>query len=268
MSEESGSISNRIKFLYSQYQIQTTAPSSKQIDFITKLGGEVKESATSRDAQKQIKFLLGSQKITSAQQRLLNSFPKKSIDEILHKDVIIEDVTKFELSRVIGILQTRNILDAKVYNHPIMTNYDYEYGWQESTKCPENKLYYIVFYNFLMVDIDGTLDIPALTAKLTTAHLTARLYRTYNGYHIFITSRPVFYKSEEALDIMETLGCDVFYTTFSCLNGFKVRLNPKLREDECLAAEYLETLGTEPENYKLLSLLALHDKYIVHHKKI
>lgn len=263
---EPESISDTIKILYDKYRSEKIKPSPKQVDLIHKLGGEVKENSTCFETQKQIKFLLGSQKITIKQQKLLSQFPKNHINTILDRDVIIEDVTRFELSRIINILQTRNLLAPNIFNHPIKICQDYEYGWQECPKCPDNKLYYLVFYDFLMADIDGVINIDELTNNLLSLCLTARLYRTYNGYHIFITSQFINHKSRNAKFIMDTFNCDLFYNAFSFLNGFKVRLNPKIRDDEYIAAEYIQTIGNEPENIKLLNLLLIHDKYILQHK--
>ena len=67
---------------------------------------------------------------------------------------------------------------------------------------------------------------------------------------------------------MSSLDCDLYYSTFLFLNGFKVRLNPKLRDGEIIAAEYITTIGSEQEDPKLLHLLELHDLYIDQHKNV
>jgi len=260
-------ISDRIKILYSQYQDCKIVPTSAQTDFITKLGGNPERSATSIEAQKQIRFLLGNRKITPKQQELLHKLSKDSIDTILKRDVVIEDVTRFELSRIMNSLQNRRKLNPKVYNHPIIIQDNYEYGWQESDKCPDNKLYYIVFYDLLMVDIDGSsIDLNQINLKLILLDLIGRIYRTYNGYHIFITSWPINHKSSEAKKIMAKLGCDLYYMTFSYLNGYKVRLNPKIGREEIRAADFVSISGIGTEDLELVSLLTLHDKYVEQHK--
>lgn len=262
------SICSRIKDLYNQYQSQNVA-TEKQIKLIKLLGGEVNGDLSQSDAAKQIRYLSGSQLITPKQQLLLTKFPKDKVDLILKRDVDIKSVTRFELTRVLNVLQHKYLLKPSVRNHPIVVKPNYEYGWQESPKCPNNKLYYLTFYDFLMIDIDdpvknGILNFDLLEIKLILNYLTARIYKTYNGYHIFITSETVYYKSEKAKELMDLLDCDLYYSTFSQLNGFKIRLNPKIREknDELIAAEYLTKLGNQPENPYLLDLLLLHDKYI------
>lgn len=263
----SSSISDRVRSLYSQYTAdKIVPPTPKQIDLILKLGGNPNRSTTSIQALKQIRFLLGNQKITSKQQSLVRSLPKDRVDEILKRDVIIEEMTRFEISRVMNVLQNQHQLAPKVYNHPIISTSEYEYGWQESEKCRDNRMAYVVYYNLLMVDIDGALDLDRLQAQLLNMGLTGRLYRTYNGYHFFVTSRPIDHKSSEVRWVMEQLDCDVYYMAFAFLNGFKVRLNPKNREGETIAAEFVEIIGRVPEDPQLVSLLSLHDTYIERHK--
>jgi hypothetical protein len=270
-SNDATSISERLNILYGQYKnITTVSPTDKQIELISKLDIGAIPKTTVNEAQKQIRFLLGNQKITEKQQTLIRSFPKEKVDAILRKDVIIQDITRFEMTRIMNVLSTRHNLKPKVYNHPLISTSTYEYGWQESDKSPEGKMYYIVFYDLLMVDIDNckTIDIDALSSQLISMNLSGHLYRTYNGFHVFITSRPINHKTAEAKYIMSVLACDIYYVTFAYLNGFKVRLNPKLREDEMIAAEYIGKIGTRPEDPELVKLLELHDKYIVQHKKL
>lgn len=265
------SISDRIKFLYNQYEKLKVAPSNKQSQLIEKLGGDVTNSTTTTEAQKQIRFLIGSQKITLKQQNLVRSLPKDEINKVLKRDVIIEELTRFELQRIMNTLYNRHALGAKVYNHPIISTGNYEYGWQESSKCPDGKLYYIVFYDLLMIDLDTNIDVSMIQSllleRLSQLKLTGRLYKTYNGYHLFITSKSLNHKSNETKYVMGVLGCDIFYNTFSYLNGFKVRLNPKLRDNEIVAAEYIGVIGEEPEDNNLLQLLGMHDEYIREHKR-
>lgn len=118
-----------------------------------------------------------------------------------------------------------------------------------------------------MIDIDSTLDISHLEFKLQYYGLTARIYRTYKGYHLFITSHPIYHKSDLAWELMDNLNCDLYYMFFSYLNGFKVRLNPKSRDDEQIAAEYIITIESVPEDPHLLQLLGLHDSLIIKQEK-
>lgn len=180
-------------------------------------------------------------------------------------------MTRFDLQRVINILHNTHGLKAKIYNHPIISTDKYEYGWQESLKCPDGKLYYIVFYDLLMVDLDINIDTPTILNSIASIllefNVSGRLYKTYNGYHLFITSKPINHKSTEAEYLMKILQCDMFYIRFSYFNGFKVRLNPKNRDDECIAAEYISTIGNVSEDPSLIELLEIHDIYLHKHIK-
>jgi hypothetical protein len=242
-------------------------PTAKQIDLIQKLGGDPNRSTTSNEALKQIRFLLGNQKITPKQQSLVLSLPQDQVKEILKREVVIEEMTRFDLSRVMNVLQNRHQLAPKVYNHPISSNIEYEYGWQESDKCPDGRMYYLVYYNLLMIDIDGSIDISEFEIKVQSLNLTGRLYRTYNGYHFFVTSDPIYHKSPKAQSIMSKLGCDIYYIAFSHLNGYKVRLNPKHREDEKIAATFIQIVGLQPEDTSLVELIQLHDNYLIKHQR-
>ena len=290
----SDSISQRIISLYNQYKNTDSTPTDRQLDLITKLTNTASKSGSSLnlttidsifDAQKQIRFLLGNQPITQRQKDWIKTFPKDQVDAVLKRNVIIDDLTRFELSRIVNVLKFRDNLNPKVYNHPIISTPIYEYGWQESNICPDNKLYYLVFYDLLMVDIDNNDLVPSLNnAQLITPDstsnyinnldiqlklygLTARVYQTYNGYHIFITSHNINHKSLEAQRLMAALHCDIYYMTFSYLNGFKVRLNPKMRDDEYIAANYIATIGCQNEDNELVKLLTLHDDLILKHKR-
>ena len=61
--------------------------------------------------------------------------------------------------------------------------------------------------------------------------LKFRIYRTKNGYHIFITSHIINYSFESFQSISQYLGCDSWYILYCKYHGFCVRLSPKLTED-------------------------------------
>jgi len=53
------------------------------------------------------------------------------------------------------------------------------------------------------------------------------IYKTYNGYHVFLMSHCFGYYDNDTQNLMKFLGCDQWYIVFSCKNGYKIRLNPK-----------------------------------------
>lgn len=244
--------------------------SNKQKNLLEKLGCEVSDDITPAAANIKIKKLIGSQPITDKQKLLVSKIPEKLLNIILRGDVPVENLTFYDVSRILNVLTYHKKMQVKVYHHPIISTINYEYGWQESNKFSENKMYYLSFFDLLMIDIDThDLDLDFLSAKILSLKLTARLYRTTNGYHIFITSLSINHKSPLAKKILTALESDPFYNAFSYLNGFKVRLSVKENRGEKIAAVYVGILGNPklfPENPDLLKLMALHDFYISKHQ--
>lgn len=262
--------------LYEIYNRDVVLPSDKQLSLIDKLRNtsarEIENfipPKSSNDARNTINFLLTKQPITKRQKKVLSTIPADKIHSILKYDISIDKMTQYEAKRILTVLRFDNNFLPKIFNHPISSTFDYEYGWQEAKISPEGKLYYISFYELLMLDLDNvdSIDIESLEVKIKSHNLTARLYRTYNGYHVFITSHLIHHRTQEAWNLMSELNCDIYYAIFSYNNGFKVRLNPKLREDEYIASVYICTIGTEIENAVACKLLSFHDSLIIKHKK-
>jgi hypothetical protein len=297
----SDSISDRINFLYNNYIQNISPPTDAQLILLDKLNNTSKSISVQNDqnppnntvcshnkqiptpkskshARKQISSLLGNQPITKSQKQLIITIPKSKLNEILKRDVVIETLRQFDVKKILNVLRFSDNFSPKIFNHPIVSTYYYEYGWQESKASPDNQLYYLAFYELLMIDLDNygpmisnsessnnLIDIECLDNKLKSLELTARIYITYNGYHIFITSHFIHHKSDYAWYLMSELNCDVYYMIFSHLNGFRVRLNPKLRADENIAAQYITTVGLGSELSDLCELLNFHDSLILKH---
>src|SRR5206468_367307 len=56
------------------------------------------------------------------------------------------------------------------------------------------------------------------------------LYKSHGGVHAFLNSKNMDYRSEEAIEMMLTFGCDFNYLIYSHLRGWCVRLNRKTKE--------------------------------------
>lgn len=59
-----------------------------------------------------------------------------------------------------------------------------------------------------------------------------RVFRSRGGFHAFLVSKAMDSKSDESLQLMIEAGSDLFYTTFSHLRGWSVRLSRKEDEKE------------------------------------
>ena len=128
----------------------------------------------------------------------------------------------------------------------IQSNNDFELGYQESPVCDENKMYYLKFYDFLMLDYDDMLldDIKSILNKTCVSedHLFY-IFKTYRGYHIYEMSRRRNHAELTTAYFMKNLKCDLWYILFSHKNGFKIRLTPKKNRCEDKLEEFVETWG-------------------------
>jgi len=87
--------------------------------------------------------------------------------------------------------------------------------------------------------------------------LRFQLFRTRNGIHAFLVSRPADYSNYSDLKIMADLGCDFFYIAYSRIRGWSVRVNRKEKEEK-IEYRYLGDVGDIPANDYLCRLVALH----------
>ena len=119
-----------------------------------------------------------------------------------------------------------------------------------------------------MIDIDGHLNLEKIEELVMLLNITIRIYQTYAGYHIFITSEEILYTSSYSKYVMNLFHADPYYAVFTSKYGYRIRLNCKIREknDEISAAKYLTTYGKAAELPLLLRYLKIHDTYIKKHK--
>ena len=146
-------------------------------------------------------------------------------------------------------------------DRPIQCRDDYEYGYQISDYCEDRKMYYVKFFDLMMLDYDK-IDLVELEARLSIRNdFCYRIYETHNGFHVFVTSQRFPHKLESTLMLMKELGCDPYYCLFSYKYGYKIRLSPKKGRDELFLARYVKTIG-ENEDMGCRRLLRIHDFFI------
>ena len=135
--------------------------------------------------------------------------------------------------------------------------------------------YYVCYRDLMMVDIDipkesdnnsySVKDLESLKSMLesyTQRHPEAliEVYQTRNGFHLFMMHRTYDYQSEEAIQTMLDLHADFYYTIYSHLRGWSVRLNKKYRElagDERIYSK-IGRFGTGEAIPHLEKLVTLH----------
>jgi hypothetical protein len=148
-------------------------------------------------------------------------------------------------------------------DHPLDIQSAYEFGWQESDYCHDGKMYYLKFYEFMMMDFDSITRDNLVDRLSKYPEMVFRLYQTHNGFHVFVMSQPFPHFHQTSYEFMTSLGCDHFYILFAYKFGYKIRLSPKKDRDEQFLASYLETIGDpkmiDPTCNKLIEI---HDDYV------
>lgn len=204
---------------------------------------------------------------------LLQTLDHDSICRILRRNVeYISEITLAEYHTLMRVANSPRRLWITSHNHPIKITPEWEYGWQESNICRDGNLWYLKSHNYFMADIDTTENpedifnrIHCIAAEFC---ITFRVYRTYAGYHVHMTSGFVDSKSEQSTELMNLLKCDIWYSIYSQRCGFKIRLSPKIRENgkTDLVGKFVRVIGKEPEIPEIVEYLDLMSKLIFWHE--
>ena len=210
--------------------------------------------------------------------KLINRKPatKKQIDMIT-RSYSIDDINTFlkiqppftdydqlnhwHIKRLITPIDKFNL---RPNDHPIISNIDYEYGYQDSELCLNNRLYYLKLYDLMMIDYDD-IDYQEVIKLLRPYqnYMLFSIYQTFNGYHVFIMSDTYNHNTTLSTKLMTSLGCDKYYIMFCYKNGYKIRLSPKLNRDETYIAKYIGDYGNiDLINPICKDLLNIHNKYL------
>jgi hypothetical protein len=125
--------------------------------------------------------------------------------------------------------------------------------------------YYVCYKRLMMVDIDfykddGEEDLSVIEEYCKRhKELKFRIFKTRNGYHAFLVSEPMDYRSDKAIEMMLDLGCDFYYTIFVYWRGWSVRLNRKKNENRDIDMyEELASIGEGNVDDTLDKLVILH----------
>lgn len=148
-----------------------------------------------------------------------------------------------------------------IKEHPIISMEEWEYGYQESDIFENNKMYYLKFYNMMMLDFDGFELNELLDHLKKYDKFRFRIYKTHNGFHAFIISRLIPYNHTLSEKLSKEMLSDVYYNMFSYKTGYKVRLSHKLNRDEKIMSEYITEIGSDYIHPICYNLIQIHDKY-------
>ena len=108
------------------------------------------------------------------------------------------------------------------------------------------KLFYIIFYDLLMIDWDVVEGIPKTSTvkiieryinsqnltpyneRVTKSGLCFKMYETDNGTHAYIISHKMPFFSNKSSSVMINTCSDFTYAAFSRAYGYSIRLSPKI----------------------------------------
>ena len=131
-----------------------------------------------------------------------------------------------------------------------------------------DNIIYLCFKNLMIIDIDKTTlnqtEIIDLFSKYTSNSFT--IYsNNNNNYHIFCTSKLTDYRNKNTIEFMLNNHSDFYYTIFSYIRGFCVRLNNKFIGDSS-TYKFVCHINHHNSIEYLNSLVLLHEKLINKYK--
>lgn len=172
-----------------------------------------------------------------------------------------EDIRLYDIRRLIKTNTDLNLLNmindrsnipmnkTKVLKHTV----DYEYGIQESKYCLNKEMYYVKYFDIMMLDYDNkTLEEIYL---LLDKRFSYRIYKTFKGYHVFIVSNRINYNEQIQLVISSLFKADTMYSYYSYFNGFNIRLTPKIGYDEVVTNTFVGTFGDSPADLEIVNII-------------
>lgn len=224
-----------------------------------------------------------SQKVKKYESEIIEHFSLNSIDELT--------IGQFERAIFkwpeIDTEFVSNNFKSYGLDSPLIYNNLYEYGWQNSKLCIDDKMFYLKFYDLLMIDIDKKpTKVATENTEMAKDHYKIvesfcqrypnflfSVWETVNGVHYILLSHAIPYYRKEAQQLMSSLQCDQWYVIFSGRYGFKYRLTPKIRYDlngdgnstqtiDSFVAKYRGTVGTGQPHPKCQLMHQIYIQYL------
>jgi len=121
---------------------------------------------------------------------------------------------------------------------------------------------YICYKDIMMIDIDNTSTKDLLVQIIQICdslkeNYSFRIYKTTNGYHIFITNMRFPEKSEETFNLMMKFPLDYSYMIFCYVRSWCVRLTKKVDteiDDLYTQVDYENLIKEDDEIVRLVNL--------------
>lgn len=199
--------------------------------------------------------------------KVLSDITSKGYEELTYSDV---KTLYYQLNVPLSI-------DLRNFEYIIKEETEHYVIGHQFNKTTKEKIMDIISFNSMMVldyDIkkDDTLKkdeakqilLNFIIDKLSEYPYTFYIYETFNGYHVYCTSKCFDYNKHSTHTLMKRLGCDQFYIAFTRYTGFVVRLNKKKDRQEKYIERFVAKIGNEPDINLLLDFLRLKDHLLEH----
>lgn len=201
-------------------------------------------------------FTISKFKKKMLQEYIIPFYSKEKISQVLGYDY--DDILNISNKQYKKLVKLSPYIDFEKklnnfihHNHEFTLEYssNYEIGYQMTDVCPNNRLYYIRFYDFMMIDYDMC-HYDKIKERLNKfiefyPEFVFKVYQTYNGYHVFVISNLFNFNCKKTITIMKLLACDPWYIIYSYNSGFKIRLNSKINQNNGFIHKYIETIGNK-----------------------
>jgi hypothetical protein len=183
----------------------------------------------------------------------------KSLD--FRKFLLKQIGRKFELVEIMAQTLSRGVIKPQ---RLLVDDPDYYVAIDLMTNT-----YYLCYRTLMMVDIDyykeGCVsrsfdDLIKIFEEYCgqNPELLFRIYKSRGGVHGFLVSSSSDYRDGAAITRMLDLDCDFYYSIYSYIRGWSVRLNRKKKDVSVELYEYVGTVGTGVEDEHLGKLTDLH----------
>ena len=211
-------------------------------------------------------------KITKSQKNAIgDKISCQILSEILNKEIKnLDDLNRSDFFKILNNEKYNFNYCLKNFNlkredKVIISKPSYEYGYQVSKLCRDNRMYYLKFYNLMLLDYDD-LDLETIKKNIANFFGDSKkycfyIYKTSRGFHLYYMSDAISYLNIATCYLMKHLGCDPWYILFSHKNGFKIRLSPKKDRDEIRSESFIGKYGDGPINKECQELINILDSY-------
>jgi hypothetical protein len=120
----------------------------------------------------------------------------------------------------------------------------------------------IGFRDILVIDVDNK-PFEDVVATLENSPFTFWVYRTMNGFHVYVMNMTFDLQAFETWQLMYKLGCDPWYISFTKMYGSIVRIEPKPGRDERFVEEFVSQINNCGIDETIRHIVTFKDSLLV-----